>query len=173
MILKNLRELSIFILILTGLSCATSRTEYHGIVREIKRGELDFAFLKLKDYLKEHPESTYVPRVRFAICEYYFQRKNYRNAIEELYKYIVDYPEDKSAVFTQAILYKILLEYRDESPLLEKLRKIFFSKYLFLVFSEAKIKHYRSIMNNTYKIVEYIDRMEFYKNNELFFKIAP
>ncbi len=107
------------------------------------------------------------------MCEYYVQIKDYRDAINELTKYIIDYPESKNSVIARIILYKTILDYNVEPSLLEKLKEQFFSKSLFLVFSDSKIKYYNSILNNTYKIVDYVDRIEIFKNDELFLKITP
>lgn len=175
MITKNLPKLLIVVLIFTNLSCATlsRESEYYGILKEIKTSEPDYAFMKLKNYLKGMPDSVHAQEIRFALCEYYFQTENYRDAINELSAYLIDYPDDKSTIFVQAILYKALLKYKEDSRLLEKLKERFFAKSLFLVFSESKIKHYKSILNNTYKISEYVDKIEFFKNNDPFLKITP
>ena len=164
----------ILILIFTSLSCATTQSSlYSEALRDIKSGSIDFAFMKLNNYLQEYPNSTRTPKIKFGIIEYYFQTKNYRNAIRELTKYIIDYPDEKSSVFAQAILYKILLEYKKDSPLIEKLKEAFFSKPIFLVFSDSKTKSYKSIFNNNYKIVDYVNEIEVYKNNELLIEITP
>jgi len=165
----------IITLVFINLSCATlnREDEYCSILKEARRGETDFAFIKLKDYLREKPETTHKTGIRFAMCEYYLQTNNYRDAISELTKYIIDYPEDKSTVFARAILYKILIEYNGDPLVIEKLKKVFFSNYLFLAFSKSKAKSYTSIFNNTYKIIEYVDKIEVFKNNALFLKITP
>lgn len=172
---KNLSKLLIAIFIFTNLSCATlsGESEYYAILKEIKTSEPDYVFMKLKNYLQEMSDSIHAQEIRFALCEHYFQTENYRDAINELSTYIIDYPDDKSTVFAQAIFYKTLLRYKGDSRLLEKLKERFFSQSLFLVFSESKVKHYKSILNNTYKISEYVDKIEFFKNNDLFLKITP
>lgn len=156
-------------------SCATlsKESEYHVILKEIKAGDIDFSFVRLKNFLKEHPDSIYKPEIKFAICEYYFQVKDYHDAIEELTAYILDYPNGKRAVFAKAILYKILLDYRDEPMLLGKLKDNFFFTPVFFIFSDTKIKYYRSILNNDYKITEYVNKIEVFRNNELFFEVTP
>ncbi len=172
---KNIRFLAFVMLIFSGVSCATltQETDYPAMLKEIRYENADFSFVKLRDYLREHPGSRHRPEIMFAMGEYYFQIKNYHDAVEELARYINEYPEDKNAVFAQAILYKILLEYTDEPQLLEKLKEDFFCAPLFFVFSDAKTKYYKSILNNSYKIIDYVDRIEVFKNEESFLKITP
>lgn len=170
----NILKFIILILILFNLSCATTAGNlYYDALEDIKMGNIDFAFMKLNNYLREFPNSIHASKIRFAISEYYFQTKNYRNAIDELNKYIVDYPDEKISVFARAILYKILLEYKGESPLTEKLKETFFSKPMFLTFSDSKTKSYKSILNNNYKIIDYVNKIEVTKNSELLFEITP
>ena len=154
-------------------SCATTNNLYFEAKEDIKLKNFDFAFMKLSDYLKQNPDSVYAPQIKFAIIEYYFQTKNYRLALEELEKYINEYPGKKNVVFAEAILYKTLSVYEKESPLLEKLKEAFFSKSIFLIFSESKTKSYTSLFNNYYEIVDYVDRVEVFKNKELLFEIKP
>ncbi len=164
----------IVILIFANLSCATTAGSlYNDALQDIKSGNIDFAFIKLNNYSRECPNSVHAPQVKFAIIEYYFQTKNYRSAIDELAKYITEYPDEKNSVFAQAIFYKALLDYKGESPLLEKLKETFFAKPIFLIFSDSKSKSYKSILNNNYRIVDYMDKIEVYKNNGLFFEITP
>lgn len=165
----------ILILILVNLSCATLSRDrlYYDALEEIKTGHLDFAFMKLNDYLREYPNSIHTREIKFALIEYYFQSQNYRDCLDELTRYIIDYSLEENRVFAQAILYKALLDYKSEPLLAEKLRQSFFSKSIFLIFSESKTKSYKSILNNRYKIIDYVDKVEVLKNNELFFKISP
>lgn len=167
--------LIIFILIWINLSCASLNRDkaYWEAAQEGKAGNIDFAFLQLTDYLRENPDSIYAPHARFAICEYYLENKGYRDAIEHLTKYIIDYREEKNIVFARAMLYKILMEYKDEPQFVEKIKESLFSKSVFLIFSESKTKQYKSIFNNTYQIIDYVDKIEVFKNGQLILKITP
>jgi hypothetical protein len=167
-------KLILAILIVSGLSCATlTNNVYDDAIKEINSGNIDFGFMQLSNFLRENPGSIYKPKIRFAMIEYYFQNKSYRNALDEVVKYIIDYPNEISGVFAQAILYRILQDYNGEPSLIEKIKENFFSKSVFLTFSDSKTKSYTSILNNTYKIVDYLDRVEVYKNNALLLEITP
>jgi len=162
-------------LLFTNLACARfiSNKQYDDALEEGRSGNLHFAFMKFKNYLAENPDSIYAKNIKFALAEYYFQVKDYREAINSLVDYITAFRKDESSIFAQAMLYNILLEYKKEPQLTEKIKADFFAAPLFLVFSEFKSKYYKSILNNTYEIIDYIDRVEFFKNNELFLKITP
>lgn len=164
----------IILLAFTSLSCLSDRSNfYYEAMEDIKSKNIDFAFIKLNSYLRENPDSPNAPQIKFAIIEYYFQTNNYSAAIDELTKYINGYPAENNTVFAQTLLYKILSENKEDSPLLEKLKEAFFSKSIFLTFSDSKIKSYTSIFGNKYKVVDYVDRIEVFKNKELLFEIKP
>jgi len=164
----------IILLAFTSLSCLGDRSSsYYEATEDIKSKNIDFAYIKLNNYLKENPNAPNAPAIKFAIIEYNFQTNNYSAAIDELAEYIIGYPAENNTVFAQALLYKILSEHKADSPLLEKLKESFFSKSIFLTFSDSKIKSYTSIFGNKYKIVDYIDKIEVFKNKELLFEIKP
>lgn len=172
------KSLVLLFLAFFNLSCATISTQhidnqYFEALKEVKAGNIDFAFMLLKNYLRENPASIYGQQVKFAIAEYYLQLKNYREAIPALIEYIKDYPEDKSTLIARVLLYKAISDYNQEPILTKDIKERFFSKSLFLVFSESKMRSYESILNNVYKIIDYVDRVEIYKNDELFLKITP
>lgn len=161
------------LLILLNLSCSSIgvNPHYQNAVREARLGNADFAFMELRSYLQESPESDRAQNARFAMAEYYFQNKDYRQAILELTDYVMRYPEGKNTVFAQALLYKIFLEYQSEPELLGKLKELFFSKSIVLIFSEAKTKRYKSILGNRYSIMEYVDKIDVFQNDTLLFEI--
>ena len=171
--MKKVAKLTIIALsMLLGLSCASTTNDlYQDAKEDIELRSYDFAFMKLKQYLRKNPNSAHAAEVKFAIIEYYFETRNYRLAIEDLTKYITGYPKEKNTVFAQAILYRIISDYDEESPLLEKMRETFFSKSIFLIFSDSKTKSYTSLFDNDYEIVDYVDKIEIFKNKELLFEI--
>lgn len=167
---------SIIALSIINTSCMTITKDnqyYYTAIEEARLGNFDFAFMNLNNYIWEYPDSIHTKDVKFAIAEYYFQTNNFRDAIYKLSEFIHDYHEEDTAIFAQALLYNAILKYKTEPKLTEKIKEAFFSKSIFLIFSELKVKQYKSILNNSYKIVDYIDRIEVFKNNELFLKITP
>ncbi len=168
-------KLLIIFIIFLNLSCVTlpGQKEYSALVKSLTMDSLDFSFIELKHYLHEYPDTPHAKKISFALAEYYFQIRDFRDAVTELTAYINDYGDDKSAIFAYFMLYKIISEQYQNENTLGKMREKFFSKSLFLMFAEAKTQSYKSILNNTYKVNEHIDNIEVYKNNDLFLKIIP
>lgn len=172
----NIRSFAITIVALLNLSCVTPPVDdqgfYHAL-KEIHLGNIDFGFMELKGYLQQHPNSIHTQKIRFGICEYYFQIEAYRDAIFKLTDYIKDYPADESTVFAKALLYSAIAKYNQEPEVIEKIKEGFFSKSLFSIFFESKNRAYKSLLNNAYKIIDYSGEIGVFKNNELFLKITP
>ncbi|MDD5566309.1 MAG: hypothetical protein PHG31_05425 [Candidatus Omnitrophica bacterium] len=156
-------------------SCATlvPADDFNAFIKEVKKESPDFAFMRLSAYLRDNAESAHAAEIRFALAEYYFQIKNYNNAIDELQYCIEANQKSKIAVFAYVMLYKIISEHQTDAETLEKLKEKFFSKSLFLVFSDSKTKSYTSILNNRYDVVDYVDKIEVFKNNEAFLEVRP
>ncbi|MEW6075551.1 MAG: hypothetical protein AB1530_04500 [Candidatus Omnitrophota bacterium] len=156
-------------------SCATfvPASDFNAFIKEVRKENSDFAFMRLSAYLRDNPESAHANEIRFALAEYYFQIKNYNDAFDELQYCIEANPKDKIAVFAYAMLYKIISQYQADPEALVRLKEKFFSKSLFLVFSDSKTKSYTSILNNRYDIVDYVDKIEVFKNNEAFLEVRP
>ncbi len=163
----------VIILGLLSASCASlgSGFHYQNGIREARLGNMHSAFIELHSYVQDYPNLSGARNARFAMCEYYFENRDYSDAIRELTDYIGRYPGERNTVFAQALLYKIFLEYKAEPELLDKLKSMFFSKSIFLVFSESKIKRYKSIFGNRYGIKEYVDKIEIFRNGDLLFEI--
>lgn len=174
--MKTFKALIIGLTIFSAISCASlssQNKEYLGIIKGAGNETPDFVFMKINDYLRQYPDTLHTRDLRFAKGEYYLQVHDYNDAIYEFSTYIVDYPDDKNAIFAHALLYKIMLEEESDPELSQGLKEKFFSKSLFLVFSDAKVKSYKSILNNEYNFIDYVDKVKFYKNNELLFEITP
>jgi tetratricopeptide (TPR) repeat protein len=156
-------------------SCATLTPagDFNAFIKDIRKESPDFAFMRLSAYLRDNPGSAHTCEIRFALAEYYFQIKNYYDAFDELQYCIENDPKGKNAVFAYAMLYKIISEYPNDAEVLLKLKERFFSKSLFLVFSDSKTKSYTSILNNRYDVVDYVDKIEVFKNNEAFLEVRP
>ncbi|MDD5552777.1 MAG: hypothetical protein PHE18_02775 [Candidatus Omnitrophica bacterium] len=146
---------------------------YYDALQDVKEGHHDYAYIKLREYVRERPRPDREKKARFSMAEYLLEIKNYRDAIKQLAGYLEDYPDDPSRVFAQALLYKALTDFKQDPELIERIKLNFFSRSLFLIFSESKSIEYESIFKNVYRITEYVDRIEIFKNNELFLDIAP
>lgn len=173
------RYLQVFLLAvfsLSTISCASVSKEQFTLkeaLQEARAKNFDYAFLKLQEYLREYPASRHTKEVKFAIAEHYLLTKNYTQAIPALSDYVIEFASDNSSLFARMLLYKALSDYNVEAALVEKIKESFFSKSLFLLFSESKTRRYTSLLYNVYKIIDYVDRIEVHKNNELFLTLTP
>jgi outer membrane protein assembly factor BamD (BamD/ComL family) len=172
---KIIATIFLALLVLTNISCATFGRDnrYFSILNEIRSENINFGFMKLSNYLRDNPGTRHTQDIRFSKAEYYLQIQDYYDAANELNAYITDFPNGINTIFAYCLLYKISSEYPEDPEFIVALKEKFFNKSLFLVFSESKTKSYKSALNNEYKIVEYVDRIEVFKNNEPFIKVTP
>ena len=165
------------ILFITQDLSASAGSQYKEALRLIEQKKYDFAFMEFRSVVKNFPKSSFTQQSIFAMAEYYYDHKMYYDAILNFTGYINNYPSSKANVFAKAYLLKITEEIQDptweEKRMLENVKEDFFSKPLFLLFTEYKETSYRSASRNDFRIRYYIDNVEVYRNGQLFVKIAP
>lgn len=173
--MKKILLLALILFCFVFLSCKTlcEDQEYSQISEEFPTDNDHTIFIKLKSFLEEYPNSSHAKEIKFAFCEYYFQTNNHRQAINDMAEYLNNYPGEKNTALILAMLYKELTRETKDTYLVEKIKKRFFAKPLFLIFKNAKITQYKSLLNNTYKIIDSVNKIEIIKNNEPFLTIAP
>lgn len=165
-------------------SCATfsdSATYYRQAARDAQRNNYDAAFLQLKALLANAPHSPYAPRALFSIAEYYYDQKDYTDAILTYYRYIKDYPRDDGRIFAELLIYKISTEIKTtknirlkERDLIASIEKKIFSKPMFFLFFENETSYtYRSVFGNVYTAFDYVDKVAVKRNGEHFLEISP
>ena len=131
---------------------------------------LDFAFIDFHSIVKESYNSKYYKDSLFAVGEYYFDVGDYYDAGRVFSEYIEKYCDSKAVPFALVYLLKIGKGINSSVvPYLEK--DIIESRQLSLLFSEYKENSYLSPMQKKYRVLYFIDRVEFYINGELFEKI--
>jgi len=173
---------TIFLLLLLVLLSKESyaggdaRARYEKAVRCILLKQDDFALIEFRSIIREFPKSGYARKAAFAIAEYCYDHRMYNDAIKNFTEYIKGHPDSKGATFAKAYLAKIIEEIKEptweEKRLFEDIQKDFFSKPLFLTFSEYRKASYRSDGQNIFKIRRYIDNIEVYRNGQPFLKIT-
>ncbi|RKY31327.1 MAG: hypothetical protein DRP74_05150 [Candidatus Omnitrophota bacterium] len=181
--------LTVLVLIFSSLSCAAVSNKisdgiysvrlknkeplFFEALQDAKAGNKDFAIMKFAEFLRMNPNTIYAKDIKFAIAEYNLEAKNYVGAIPQLAAFIEEYPEGTRTMLARALLYKALSDYGEETMTEEYMTEHFFAKCLFLIFSESKARYYVSILDNVYKIVDYIDKVKIFKNDELYLEITP
>lgn len=150
---------------------------YRGAVRCIKLKQPDFAFMGFRSIARDFPDSPLAERAIFAMAEYYYDNKMYYDAIKNFTWCAKNYSDLKANVIAKAYLFKIIKEIKDpaseEKEMAEDIKKEFFSKSVFLLFSEYKKTSYRSALLNKFRIKHYADNIDVYRNDQPFLTLEP
>ncbi|MFH1767861.1 MAG: outer membrane protein assembly factor BamD [Candidatus Omnitrophota bacterium] len=141
-------------------------------IKNAKAGNFDFAFMNFNSLLETFPQSKYEENALFAVGEYYIINSNYRNAKEAFSRFVNDFPQAKAKLFAFAHLLDIAMREKNEKQS-EKIKKqIATSQQLSLLFSEYKVFKYSSPLSKRYKVIYYIDKIEFYLDDKLLKQIS-
>ena len=154
-----------------------ARARYDEAIRYTKLKQPDFALMEFRSILQDFPKTVFAQKALFAIAEYCYDRRMHYEAIRNFTAHINDYPGSAANVFARAYLLKIMQDIREPNPeerrLFEEIKTAFFSKPLFLLFSEYKKTSYKSPSQNKFKIRYYVGNIEVYRNGQLFVKLTP
>lgn len=165
-----------FSFIAPALAGQSGRAQYEKATQLVKRGQYDFALLAFRSIIRDFPESKYAQEAKFALGEYFYRQKAYFEAIQNFTEYIKKYPDTTAAIFAKAYLIKIMESMekpsQKEKELIDKIKMDFFSKPLFLLFSEHREVSYKSALANDFTIRYYIEDIEVYINDKPFIKIT-
>jgi TolA-binding protein len=168
----------IFVLIILALSLSSlvfAQEEawlYSNAIDQFKAGNNEFAFLDLFSLVRTYPESKYLENSLFAIGEYHYADRNYADAADAFAQLLEKFPDSQSTVFAMAYLLKIAQK-RNAGEITVNLEKAIATFHkLSLVFRNSKAFTYRSASLKKYKADYYIDKVEFYKDGELFAQVS-
>jgi outer membrane protein assembly factor BamD (BamD/ComL family) len=175
------KYLIIVIFVLTLTSCANLNVSgqlYQDARIYVKEGRRDFAFLSLNEILRQSPNDKLALQAKFGVAEYYYDIANYSQAVKEFKEFLKNYKSSKLSIFAKAYLYKMIsdvewLQSKDAVELAESIKKEFFSKSAFFVFSEFKEVKAVSVFSNKYVLKEYVDKIDIFRNDKLFLSVSP
>ena len=137
-----------------------------------KAGYEDFAFMYYRDLLRNYPISKYREQALFATGEYYFRVSGFRDAAAAFRAFLDEYPDSKESLY--AVAYLLNIAQRDQDAVsVQKLEKqIIDLQQVSFVFRETKEITYQSPLDQSYKVVMHIDKIEFYVEGKLFAKVS-
>lgn len=163
--------LLVFLLCNVGYAQDSKETYYRGI-EAAKSQDLDSAFMYFQLLLSFPSELKYRQDALFATGEYYFAIGDYRDANSAFMQLIRDYPDYKGKLFALAYLFKIA-EKQDKESLAKSLENkiIIFKRSIFL-FKDSQDYKYKSPLCKEYKVIYYIDKVEFSINGKSFAQIS-
>lgn len=145
---------------------------YASAVKEARDGNREFSFLQLHSLVSTYPGSKYLENSLFAIGEYHFRDNNFADASDAFSQILEKFPDSRSTVFAMAYLLKIAQD-RGAEELAANLEKAIATFHkLSLVFRNSKAFTYRSASRIKYKAVYYIDKVELYKDGDLFAQVS-
>ena len=141
-----------------------------------KEGRIDFAFLELRELLREHPEGPHVPEVEFAIGEYYFLQRDLLEARQTFLSCLSKIPFDS----IPRLLCQIYLLKCEEKKggsemshrLLVQLKQELSSKKFFKAFDEKQTRSWESSLGTLYTLNEFVNRLEILQNGQAFYTVT-
>ena len=145
---------------------------YSKAVKFAKAGQDHFAFMHYNELLRNYPMSEYREQALFAIGEYYFRMPDFQEAAEAFQTFLKDYPDSEEKLYALAYLLNIANKDKIELSVQSLEKQIINLQQVSFVFRESKEVSYRSPLNQHYKTVIHIDKIEFYVEGELFAKVS-
>lgn len=141
--------------------------EYLLAQRCVRLQEKDCAFMNYASLLRDNPQSKYRQEALFATAEYYFLVHDYSDAITALTRFLEVYPASELKPFALIYLLKISQNYGQDRLAKDIEKQIINLRRVILSFKEAQEYGIKSPLGLNYKLIYYIDRVEFYSNGKL------
>jgi outer membrane protein assembly factor BamD (BamD/ComL family) len=167
--MKNKVILLIILLVFfpCGLKQVSGEEEYSQAQNAVKSGDREFAFLHFLSVIKNDPKSIHREKALFATAEYLFLVCDYGDTFNRLQEFLEDYPYSKMRTFALLYLLKISQIWQEEQLAKDIEKQIINSKMIILLFKNNQEYKLKSPLGLNYKIIYYIDRLEFYLNGLL------
>lgn len=148
--------------------------EYKLAVKAAKQGEIDFAYMHYREILRNFTQTKYHEKALFAKGEYFFYIPDYPQAKMALETYLQEYADrnPRGKIFALAYLYKIAEIQNNQEELKRLADEIVSFKQLSLVFKDHKELKFISPFQRQSNADFYIDKVEFFIEDELFIKIT-
>jgi outer membrane protein assembly factor BamD (BamD/ComL family) len=167
--MKNKAALPIILLLLfsSGLRQASAEEEYSQAQNAVKSGDKEFAFMHFLSVLKNNPESKHRQEALFATAEYFLLVSDYGDAFNALEEFLEEYPYSEMRTFTLLYLLKIARIWQDAQLAKDIQKQIIDAKRIILLFKNTQEYTLKSPLGINYKLIYYIDRLEFYLDGKL------
>lgn len=158
----------VFSFLLPGLKQACGNEKDYRLAKNaVNSGNREFAFMHFSSVLKNDSNPLHLREALFATGEYYFLNSNYTDAFGALKEFVKNYPDSEMQPIAFFYLLKIS-QYWKNDHLAESIEKqIIGLNRVVLLFKETREYNFKSPMGMDYKLIYYIDRIEFYSNGKL------
>lgn len=150
-----------------GLNQILGEEEYSQAQSAVKSGNREFAFMHFLTVLKNNPAPKYREKALFATAEYFFSVSDYIDAFSTLKEFLEDYPDSKMRTLALLYLLKISQIWGNEQSAKDIEKQIINEKRIVLLFKDVQEYKPKSPLGIDYKLIYYIDRLEFYLDGKL------
>src|SRR3989338_995397 len=100
--------LTLVVLLTAGVAFAGGDAElYHQALASVRRGNLDFAYMQMRNILLDYPKSRYRDRAMFGLGEYHFLIPQYKQAEAMFSQYLDNFPDSKGTLFALCLLHQM------------------------------------------------------------------
>lgn len=144
---------------------------------EYRSGDIHFAVISLREIIYDYPHSRMVTKAQFSLAECYFDMSAYKEAFKQFEDYITVYPKQKDTICAKIYMLKILTLTQPNVKLSEQytkdVKKELYDKPFFLAYRDYKRRFFKTPFANKLEFREYVDRIEIYRNGQIFYKILP
>lgn len=166
--MKYTKIMSILVGLLTaGAVFAGGDAElYHQVQSSVQRGNLDFAFMQMRNILRDYPSSRYRGKAIFGMGEYHFLIPQYPQAEAMFNQYLDNFSDSEGTLFALCLLHQIAAFKKDAAKAAELKDRIIKYKQVSLIFREYQEYKFVSPLNRTYRAVFHIDRIDFFVGDE-------
>jgi len=145
---------------------------YHQGTQAARQGNVDFAFMRFYRLLNNFPDSKYIDQALFAVGEYYFLVGDHHDAIQAFNRLINEFPKSEAKPFAIAYLLNLANRQGNEVMAGALKKELIASQQLSLVFKDFEERKYISPLNQSYRFLHFIDRVEIYIYDQLLSEIS-
>jgi len=145
---------------------------YREILAAVEHKDIDGAFVLMYSFRNSYPASRFTEKILFSLGEYYFRQGNYYDARAVFTQFLKTYPGSRAELFAMAYMLEIAKIRGTAQEVEDFSRDIVTFMKVSLLFREYKTYEFVSFLRKKYKAVYFIDKVEFYIDDELFTSLA-
>jgi outer membrane protein assembly factor BamD (BamD/ComL family) len=166
--MKLRKRLLILAILLPGaVVFAGGDTElYQQAQSSVRRGNVDFAYMQMRNILRDYPKSRYREQAMFGMGEYHYLIPQYKQAEAMFNQYLDNFSDSKGTLFALCLLHQIAEFESDAAKAADLKNRIIKYKQVSLIFREYQEYKFVSPLNRTYRAVFHIDRIDFFAGDK-------
>ncbi|MFA5199291.1 MAG: outer membrane protein assembly factor BamD [Candidatus Omnitrophota bacterium] len=160
--------ISVLFFLFMGLGKAGAQRQDYQLAKDAaKSGDKEFALMHFSSVLKNDPDPNHRQEALFAVAEYYYLAGDFPDSLGSLSEFLENYPDSKLRPVALFLLLEISENFNNDSLSKSVEKQIMDLKRIFLVFKEAQEYSFKSPLGLDYKLIYYIDKIEFFINGQL------